>query len=63
MKRLKIGMFYKKLIKQKKNTFIRLKGYTLKLLKYRKNDNSYSDYRFVGYEAFTANYLDEYKKI
>jgi hypothetical protein len=50
------------IMKQKLNIFIKLKRFMLKLLGYKKVDNFYSEDKFIGYEAFTSNYQDEYKK-
>lgn len=58
-------MFYKKVVKftrQKLNIYAKTKGFILKFLRHK--DNSlYSDERFIGYEAFIANYVDKYKKM
>ncbi len=56
-------MLYKKIIKfagQKLNIFAKTKKFILKYLRY-KDDSPYSDERFIGYEAFIANYVDKYK--
>ncbi|MBE0427082.1 MAG: hypothetical protein IBX72_10630 [Nitrospirae bacterium] len=49
-------------IKQRLNIFAKLKGFMLKFARRKKVDPFYSEDKFIGYEAFTSNYHDEYKK-
>lgn len=58
-------MFYKKVIKfarQKLNISAKTRGFISKYLRHKDN-SPYSDERFIGYEAFIANYVDKYKKM